>query len=415
MNILWITNILFPEVQLQLCGSCFNSFGGWMIGAAEELIQDSDITLFVATVSPMVNELVKVNGKKINYFVIPYGKGNTKYNSDYKKYWRSIHTDVNPDVVHIHGTEFSHGLAYMKECGTHNVVISIQGLLSVISNYYCSGISIKDILSNLSIRDIISGTIWHEKSLFQKRSKYETEMIQMSKHIIGRTSWDQAHISIINPDAYYHFCNEIVRSEFYTSERWSYSNCTKFTIFLSQASYPIKGFHQLLKALPIILKKYPMTQVRVAGPSPFNNRTWIDRFKLSGYNKYLLKLIERNNLQSHIVFTGNLCAEEMKKEYLGANVFVCPSSIENSPNSLAEAQILGVPCIASYVGGIPDMMAGNEDNLYRFEETLMLASKICKVFENKDLQIDMRETALIRHNCQHNTKILLGIYKQIKK
>lgn len=68
----------------------------------------------------------------------------------------------------------------------------------------------------------------------------------------------------------------------------------------------------------------------------------------------------------------------MKQEYLNANVFICPSSLENSPNSLGEAQILGTPCLASYVGGIPDMMFGNEGYLYRFEEIEMLAERFVK-------------------------------------
>jgi len=37
-----------------------------------------------------------------------------------------------------------------------------------------------------------------------------------------------------------------------------------------------------------------------------------------------------------------------------ANVFVLPSILENSPNSLAEAQILGVPCVTTFAGGTID-------------------------------------------------------------
>jgi glycosyltransferase involved in cell wall biosynthesis len=41
----------------------------------------------------------------------------------------------------------------------------------------------------------------------------------------------------------------------------------------------------------------------------------------------------------------------MKSEYLNCKVFVSPSPIENSPNSVWDAEILGVPTVASYVGG----------------------------------------------------------------
>ena len=40
-----------------------------------------------------------------------------------------------------------------------------------------------------------------------------------------------------------------------------------------------------------------------------------------------------------------------------------PSSCENSPNSLGEAMLLGMPCVASNAGGIPDMLAAGREGL----------------------------------------------------
>ena len=40
---------------------------------------------------------------------------------------------------------------------------------------------------------------------------------------------------------------------------------------------------------------------------------------------------------------------------LDSHLYVYPSLMDNSPNALCEAQLLGVPCIATYVGGIPKM------------------------------------------------------------
>ena len=90
-----------------------------------------------------------------------------------------------------------------------------------------------------------------------------------------------------------------------------------------------------------------------------------------------------------------------------------PSSIENSPNSLAEAQILGVPHIASYVGGACDMMVGNEENLFRFDDFTMLAEKVCKIFMNKGSQVNLSSKAFTRHNSETNKNQLLSVYSQI--
>ena len=67
----------------------------------------------------------------------------------------------------------------------------------------------------------------------------------------------------------------------------------------------------------------------------------------------IMSYMRIRELEDKVSFLGPLNAEQMKAEYLRSNVFLCPSSIENSPNSLGEAQMLGVPCVASYVGGIP--------------------------------------------------------------
>ena len=414
MTVLWITNILFPEAEQLLAGNGeLKASGGWMLGAAQALLEKENINLYVASVSSKVSDLVKLGGKRITYYVLPMGKGNQRVNNAYAPYWKQVQQEVQPDVVHIHGTEYSHGHAYMKACSCDNVVISIQGLTSAYYYYYY-GMTKGDVYKNLTFRDIVRGTVIKGQKLFKQRGEYEKDMIRMAKHIIGRTSWDRARTWAINPDAAYHFCNETLRSDFYDGSVWDYNQCTKHSIFLSQAGYPIKGLHQVLKAMPIILRHYPDTKIRIAGADITKSGSWSEKLRLSGYGLYIKRLIKKYHLEDKVTFTGNLNGAEMKQEYLRSNVFVCPSTIENSPNSLGEAQILGVPCVASYVGGIADMMKGNEDNLYRFEEIEMLAEKVCCVFANKDCQINMREKAAIRHDKSINCEQLYSIYEAIR-
>ena len=415
MKILWITNILFPEATAVFTGNKdLKSSGGWMLGAAKGLLEHGNIDLYVATVSSQVTNLTKLQGKDITYFVIPLGKGNLRENKEYNTYWQKIHSEVKPDVVHIHGTEYSHGYAYMQACNCDNVVVSIQGLKSACCDYYHYGITRSEIYKTITLRDLFRGSILRDKLSFKRSAKYEIEMLKLTKHIIGRTSWDKERTWAINPNAKYHFCNETLRDEFYDGSLWDYKKCNKHTIFLSQAGYPIKGLHQVLKAMPLILRHYPDTVIRVAGSDITRNDHIRDYLHYTGYGKFIKKLINKLELRGKVIFTGNLNAAEMKSEYLSANVFVCPSSIENSPNSLGEAQILGVPCVASYVGGIPDMMIGCEQNLYRFEEVEMLAYKVCKVFEREEKQINMCSAAIKRHDQKANSEQLLTIYNEIK-
>ena len=416
MKILWITNILFPEVNALISEERqLKSSGGWMISLAKEITKLPDIKLSVATVSNKVKSFNISKGKYITYYTIPYGKGNTKYNKEYEVYWKKIKKMFNPDIVHIHGTEFTHGLAYINACGNERVVISIQGLKSGIAPFYLAGLNWKDIYGNLTFHDIIKGNLYHEQRAFCKTGEFEREAIKKVKHIIGRTSWDRAHIWTINPYAQYYICNEILREEFYDGTTWSYEKCTPYTIFLSQGNYPLKGLHQLLKAMPLILKHYPDTTIRIAGGDITHSSGISGLIHFTGYGKIIKQLIKKYHLKKNITFLGPLNAEEMKTEYLRSNVFVCPSSIENSPNSLGEAQILGVPCVAASVGGVPDFMINDSKHMYRFEELNIMAQMVCHIFSLKG-NIDnniVRKTAMDRHNIDNNIKQLLYIYNSL--
>lgn len=416
MRVLWITNIVFPEAQSLLNGeSLLKSSGGWMIGAAEALVADLDVDLYVASVTPLVKNLTRIEGKKIKYFLLPYGKGNTLVNHEYEPLWQNINESIHPDVVHIHGTEFSHGLAFIKACGSRNVCVSIQGLVSNIYHYYYSGLKHSLIFKSQTPRSLLFGGIYKDSINFKKRGEIEKETIRSVRHIIGRTSWDFVHTWAINPARQYYYGGEILREEFYEGHVWLYEKCTQHCIFLSQASYPLKGLHILLKAMPFIMQAYPDTTIRIAGSDITRTDTWKEKLLLSDYGNIIRKMIKKFNLQHCISFTGPLDAIGMRREYLNCNIFVCPSSIENSPNSLGEAQILGVPVVASNVGGIPDMMLGDEENLYRFDDVEMLAHKICQIFAKKE-QIDtttMRLKAIERHNPHTIIQGLIRTYTNV--
>lgn len=416
MKILWITNILFPEAAEKLTGKGeLRSSGGWMLASADMLVQQDGIKLYVATVSPLVRKLEVIEGKHITYYVLPYGNGNLKYNKEYEHYWKLIKEQVNPDVVHIHGTELTHGFAYIIACGNERVVVSVQGLKSGIAPYYCAGLSAKDIYGNITFHDIIKGSIYCEQREFYRTGELEKEMLRSVNHIIGRTSWDKAHIWSINSKVNYYVCNETLRTEFYDGTQWSYDKCVPHTIFLSQGGYPLKGLHQVLKAMPLILHHYPDTRIRIAGPDITKSKGLYGIIHFTGYGKIIKRLIRRLNLVDRVNFLGPLNAEQMKSEYLQSNVFICPSSIENSPNSLGEAQILGVPCIASYVGGIPDFMQGCEQYMYRYEEIEMLAEKVCGIFSQSSSYVNepVVNLAKRRHDTNHNTETLLSIYNKL--
>ena len=416
MKVLWITNAIFPEPSKKL-GLPIPVFGGWMYGLAQDLSCFADIELAVATIYDGT-DLKVFYEKGIHYYLLP-SKYALKYQSHLEVYWREVCNVFNPDIIHINGTEYPHGLACMKSQPNKTYVISIQGILSVCQRYYLGGLSNKEIINNITFRDIVRmDNLFQSRMKMQNRSKWEKQYFTLTKNVIGRTTWDKSHSLLLSKTARYHFCNESLREEFYTSTKWKFDNCKKYTIFLSQAGYPLKGFHQVLKAVALLKIEFPTITINIAGHNISNVTTLMDKLRMSGYGKYISKLIKQLDLGENVNFTGELNEEQMVQAYLNSHVFICPSIIENSPNSLGEAQILGVPCIAAYVGGVPDMIIHGETGImYRFEEVEMLANYIRILFTESDLAKKISSSGIIaaetRHNRLINKETMRAIYSNL--
>jgi L-malate glycosyltransferase len=417
MRILWISNSISPDVCTVLKRPVTLS-EGWTFGLAAVISQNQNIKLAIATIWDG-GEFREYDINGIVYYLLPVRKM-TKINiRSLAPFWKDVIKKFQPDLCHIHGTENTHGLACMCACPDLKYVISIQGLISVISRYFYTGIKPIEIIKNITLRDLIlMDTLFNGKKKFESKGSCEYEYIKRSKHVIGRTSWDFAHVKTINPDIEYHFCNEVLRKAFYVTPKWNISEKVNFSIFISQAVYPIKGLHQVLKAVALLKSKYGAIQVRVAGRDITKSETLSDKLRLKGYGSYIKELIRKLKLDENVTFTGSLSEELMAEEYRKAHIFICPSSIENSPNSLGEAQIIGTPCIASYVGGIPDMVVNGETGyLYRFEEVEMLAIYISKLFSDDDLANYISSNEIIAATKRHNRLIIqeqiLKIYENI--
>ena len=171
----------------------------------------------------------------------------------------------------------------------------------------------------------------------------------------------------------------------------------------------------VFKAVSLIIERYPDCKIRIAGSNPAIGKKILGLSLKTGYGKYMFNLIRKHGLSSNIEYLGALDEEEMKREYLKANLFICPSSIENSPNSLCEAQILGVPSLGAFVGGVPDFITSFEHaKLYRYDDVEMLAYFIVDTFENiKQPNMNVVEDSRERHNRSANNEKLISIYKSL--
>ncbi len=406
MKVLWICNLMLPQIAEDL-NTAVPYGGGWMAGLAKDITSDEDIKLSVSF--PYSNKVEGTAGK-IRYF---------GFDGEAAIY--NIIEKVQPDVVHIFGTEYMHSyyaaLACEKLGIAHRAVVSAQGIVSFASKHYFGGVP-SYVKYARSFRDFIKReSINKAKKSFEKKGIYEKNTLNMVNHVIGRTDWDYACTRQINPDIKYHFCNETLRDSFYENE-WDLENCEKHSIFVSQCNYPLKGFHRALEAMQTVLKFYPDAKLYTTGRNILNQKGLLAGLKLTYYEIYLKKLIKKYNLENNVIFLGALDEKAMCERFLKAHVFVSPSSIENSPNSVGEAMILGVPTVTSDVGGVKTLFNHNEDGfMYQADAPYMMAECICKIFASDELAKVFSENAKKHagaiHNRENNLKTMIKIYGEI--
>lgn len=342
------------------------------------------------------------------------------YHPELEERFREELRTFQPDVIHSWGVEYDHALAMVnaaeKEGMLPRMVASIQGLCGFIAQHYTDGIPEQVRRAN-TFRDFVrKDNIEKQQEKFVLRGNMEAGSIRKLHHVIGRTDWDRARTAELNPRVNYHFCNETLREPFYEG-KWSYETCRKHRIFASSCSYPVKGFHLLLEAFAEVVKEYPDAMLAVTGRSFFAG-DFKAKLRRGTYEKYMAALAKNHGLENRIEFLGNLSADAMKQAFLGANVFVLPSTMENSPNALGEAMLLGVPCVAHDVGGVRNLMEqDSEGYICPPGDTQALAQKIKNIFAMEDraavLGQAARAHALQTHDPEKNLQDLIEIYNRL--
>lgn len=397
MKVLWLINNLIPEIAEQI-GCEKTPFGGWVIGMLHALTDNSEVLndiLELVLICPAMDEK---EGFTKNYSYYTF-RNKTKTANYYQiRLFGSIIEKEKPDIIQIFGSEYTHANSMVKaaeEKGYQDrTILHIQGLTSVIAKHMYGSLSNRAIYS-FSVRDIIKqDNVYFAQKKMIKRGRIERDTIMRVAGVLGRTEWDKACTSYISSDIEYFTCNEVLRDSFYKG-KWKFEKCQLHTIFFSQPMGLVKGFYQLLKAFPIILSFYPDARIRTTG-NPLDYSIF-GYFRQSAFQNEMKRIITRYGFEDRIDFLGVLDEKAMVEELERTHVFVLSSSIENSPNSLGEAMLVGTPCVVSDVGGVSSMISHAEEGfLYPFDEEYMLAWYIMRLFENPELCRKFSDNCIFR-------------------
>ena len=389
MRILWfsVTPSLFNAYSNSHNG------GGWIASLERIVRQVSEIKLGIAFNFADENFVHEQNGVK--YYPISHGSLET-----YKK----IIDDFKPDLIQIFGSENEFGVI----CGNTKVpvVIHMQGCLPPYHNaLFPVGMSPMDFVTQkgLSWRYRYMGL--RSESAFRKHAERELKTIGNCRYFMGRTDWDRRLIDLFNPSATYFHCEEALRQSFLDGKEVWTGNEEGPKRIISVISRPwYKGCDLILKTANLL-----------------SRFTDID-FEWQVYGIPEMRFYEHKyGIKAehvHIKVMGTASADELVKALCHSSCYVHSSYIDNSPNSICEAQILGVPILATHVGGISSLVKDGESGvLFPANDPYTLASLIKQVSHDRNLAETLskgaRKQALLRHDPERIKQTLIQIYKQI--
>lgn len=415
MRVLWFTNIPLVPVTRRL-GFPNEVIGGWMDSLRGALQSYPELELGAA--SALSHEYEPFEEGGTTFYNIPRPSQSGSVEAVYRRW--TLATDFpngmencseiikkfKPDIIHVHGSESFYGLITRQT--SIPVVLSMQGILTVIEKYFFGGLTFQDLLVENISKNFIKGTsTLHGYLTIKKAARREREIIKACRYFTGRTEFDKNFVSLINPQGSYYHCDDILRPPFYNAA-WNSQSSGPLKIYCTMTPAPYKGLDCLLNAVSILkMNGFPDIQIRIGG-----------HIQQTSIWRVIQNKVKALDLSDQVVWLGEISAENITTELKNAHVFVLPSFIDNSPNSLGEAMLVGTPSIASYVGGVPSMISHGKDGLlFPAGDAYSLAAMIARVTRDpslaQTLSASARATAQKRHDPQKIAEAMINIYSEI--
>ena len=287
-------------------------------------------------------------------------------------------------------------------------IIHIQGIILPITNTYLPyGISnLKSAIID-PVCFIKGISIWHKKLIFEKKAKREYQFFKNIHYFIGRTDWDRSISQFLSPQSKYFHVDEILRDIFYIPSKWKHPEEKKIKIVSTLSDTPYKGLDLALKTAKILTKEGVDFEWDIIGVQ-----------KNTPLSKLIKKELKTDFESNYINLVGVKNSHEIREILESSMFYIHTSSIDNSPNSICEAQIMGIPCISTNAGGIPTLIKnGVTGFLVSINDPYYLASKIVELSKEKDLltkvSLNAREVAMARHSQTNILPQLIDAYTSI--
>lgn len=386
-------------------GKYFNmpeaSLSGWISGAIEGIQKYDDISLsFAAFQEGKTSSIETKEVDGITYYLVKYHN---------EAILDTFFREHKFDIYHLYGAENAFSHTVFPFLPIEKALVYIQGIMSEHVYHYKANC---DEFNNTGY--LFNKYLDMNLNLLKKQADKEIDIFKKAKYIAGRTEWDRAFLYRIHSNAKYYYLSETLRDIFYVSPKWDADKMKEHTIFVTQAGYPVKAAHMIVEVVRILKSYYSDIKCTICGTNLMDSSSLATKLGVS-YASFIQKLIKKYDLQDNILFVGSKSGKEVADMMILSNVFLSASSIENSPNSLQEAMLLGMPCVSSFVGGVNTLVDSNDEVvMYPFDDPMRAAYEISKIFEDKEYAKKLSSHAIKRAEVltdkEANAKALYDIY-----
>lgn len=408
MRILWF-EVTEPSVYI----SGGDPIGGWQDSLERIVRTIPNIELTIAFVSERYSKEKTIDG--VTY--VPLYQKWSYIERRFRKHWdvyvekmlpeaRHVVEKYKPDLIHVFGTEWPFGqiAAYTNI----PVVIHIMGAIVPYNN--------ANYPPAYSVYEDIWDNWWNPKRLFGiyvnhrdviNREMWERKTWKLVCNYMGRTQWDESLSRVMHPDRQYFHVEEALRDEFLSGDNsWQLPTDGKLRLISTGCSSFWKGPDMMLKVAKILTELHVEFEWKVAGIMSTDIKNSVERKEGIRFK------------DSHIQILGFKKPDELMQLLCSSTMYVHTAYIENSPNSICEAQCLGLPIVSTNVGGIASMVRQDVDGiLVAANDPWQMADTIFELYKDKERMLRYSESskafALARHNDENIKKQLLDCYNGI--
>lgn len=385
---------------------------GWQ-DALEDIVRSStDIELGIAFENDKECSEKEIDG--VSYFPI-FVNYSLKEKIQNKYSWKVIRRKIlpmavgvierfKPDIIHVFGSEWCWGqvVQYTKV----PVVIHMQGSMPPYFNArFPPNYNLFDefCFNGLNILRSINAYL-EQKKMFSWK-KQEEDTLKMVSNYMGRTLWDKNIVKLYNPSAKYYYCSEAIRTCFLDETiRWRETKNKVLQLVTVGCSTYWKGLDTIIRTAKILKELGSVFEWKIVGKmNPQLLIEYKEKHKFEDLNVHIIGFVN----------SSDLC-----KLLQESDMYIHTAYIDNSPNSICEAQCVGIPIIATYVGGIPSLVEHEKDGiLVPANDPFTLAGEIIKLNRDEERKqrysSKSRQKALNRHSPLNILRDLLTCYNSL--